>query len=156
MTIYSISILINSEPDLFDYMSYPMAFPVYGRGRALYALVGAGINEWNINEACAFITGACSCEVKALNPGVDLLMMVDWEAGFELRWAVNFTMPPLVGLSELAYAAEDSLSNSAVEQSTADSPYTTNNNDSSAQTIQKLDNDMEESPVSLSEYVENI
>jgi len=153
---FTISMLMNSEPDLFDYKSYPMAFPIYGRGRALYALVGAGINEWNINEACTFITGACSCEVKALNPGVDLLMMVDWEAGIDHRWAVDFAMLPLVGLSELAYAAEDSLSNSAIEQSTADSPYTKNNNDSSAQIIQDLDNDMEESPLALSEYVENI
>ena len=153
---FTISMLMNSEPDLFDYMSYPMAFPAYGRGRALYALVGAGINEWNISETCVFITGACSCEVKALNPGVDLLMMVDWEAEIEHCWAVDFTLPPLVGLSELAYAAEDGLSNSAVEQSTADSPYTTNNNDSYAQTIQKLDNDMEENPVVLSEYAENI
>lgn len=153
---FIISMLMNSEPDLFDYISYPMAFPVYGRGRALYALVGAGINEWNIHNACAFLTGACSCEVKALNPGIDLLMMVDWEAGIEHSWTADLLLPPLVGLSELAYAIEDSLSTGANEQPTADSPYTVNDTDSSAQTVQTVNTDGRESPETLSEYVQNI
>lgn len=76
-----INMLMYSEPDLLEYSSYPMAFPVYGRGRILYALIGKGINEQNIYRACSFLTGPCSCEVKAENPGVDLLMPVNWEAG---------------------------------------------------------------------------
>jgi len=72
-----VRVLLHSELDLLAF-SEPMAFPVFGRGRILYALVGDGINAENIREACSFITGACSCEVKALNPGSDLLMSVNW------------------------------------------------------------------------------
>jgi hypothetical protein len=58
-------------------------FPVFGQGRVLYALVGAGINEMTIAETCGFLVGACSCQVKALNPGTDLLIWADWWAGLE-------------------------------------------------------------------------
>ena len=96
-----IAMLKHSEPDLFEYESYPMVFPVYGRGRALYSLIGGGISERNIRGACEFITGACSCEVKALNPGIDLLIAADWEAGIMDSWIADINLPPLVGLSEL-------------------------------------------------------
>ena len=75
-----VQMLINSEPDLLEYGLEPMAFPVYGRGRVLYALVGQGINAENIEESCFFLTGACSCEVKELNPGTDLLLAADWDS----------------------------------------------------------------------------
>jgi hypothetical protein len=31
-----------------------------------------------IRSACDFLTGACSCEIKDKNPGLDLLMVADW------------------------------------------------------------------------------
>ncbi len=71
--------LIKTEVDLVDYVDEPMAFPIYGRGRALYALIGKGINEDTIRSACEFVTGPCTCQVKNLNPGVDLLMAVNWD-----------------------------------------------------------------------------
>lgn len=73
-----ISMLLKSEDDLAE-LDEPMAFPVFGRGRVLYALVGDGINEENIFQACQFIVGPCSCQVKAQNPGFDLLIRYDWE-----------------------------------------------------------------------------
>ena len=73
-----VQMLLRTEPDLASF-DEPMVFPVYGRGRALYALVGAGITERNILEACHFVVAGCSCEIKAQNPGTDLLMSVDWE-----------------------------------------------------------------------------
>jgi hypothetical protein len=76
-----LDMLLSSEPDLDDYADEPMTFPVFGRGRALYTLLGEGINADNIREAVAFLTGPCGCEVKMLNPGVDLLMAVNWDAG---------------------------------------------------------------------------
>jgi hypothetical protein len=97
------AILMASEPDLAG-LREPMAFPVFGRGRALYAVVGAGINRDVLAEACAFLTGACSCQVKAQNPGVDLLLRADWEkvAG---QSAPSFTeLPPLTGLDAPAAA----------------------------------------------------
>jgi len=97
-----INMLMKSEPDLFEYISYPMAFPVYGRGRVLYAIIGNGINERVIQKACEFIIGPCSCIIKAQNPGVDLLMMTNWDASLQGRWVENVELPTLTGLSELA------------------------------------------------------
>ena len=70
--------LMASEPDLKD-LKKPMAFPVLGRGRVLYALVGDGISEHTISLASRFIIGPCSCQVKNQNPGFDLLMAADWD-----------------------------------------------------------------------------
>jgi hypothetical protein len=71
--------LLSSEPDLRG-RDEPMVFPVFGRGRVLYALIGAGINEANLRHAAAFLTGDCSCTVKRESPGVDLLLTADWGA----------------------------------------------------------------------------
>ena len=30
---------------------------------------------------CGFLLGACSCEVKRMNPGWDLLLRADWDEG---------------------------------------------------------------------------
>ena len=92
------ALLLASEADLAG-LREPLAFPVFGRGRLLYAIAGAGINREVLAEACAFLTGACSCEVKAQNPGVDLLLLADWSrvAGTDDS---GFTeLPPLTGLS---------------------------------------------------------
>jgi hypothetical protein len=70
--------LLNSESDLREF-NEPMAFPIFGRGRVLYALIGKGIAPETIRSATAFITGPCSCQVKDQNPGFDLLMPSDWE-----------------------------------------------------------------------------
>jgi hypothetical protein len=56
----------------------PIVFPVFGRGRALGGLAGDDLNEEQIRSAGAFLIGACSCQVKELNPGVDLLLSADW------------------------------------------------------------------------------
>ncbi len=72
------SMLLGSEPDLKE-LKEPMAFPVFGRGRALWPLVGAGINADNVRESATFVVGACSCQVKEQNPGFDLLINADWD-----------------------------------------------------------------------------
>ena len=103
-----IKMLLDSEWDLKT-TSEPIAFPIFGRGRVLYALVGGGINEENVREACAFLTGDCSCEVKELNPGIDLLMSVDWDGQIEGRVIGGVEVPTLAGLSEFdALPADDS------------------------------------------------
>ena len=73
-----LEMLLASEPDL-EQLNEPMAFPVIGRGRVLYALVGKGIFEDTIAMASRFVVGPCSCQVKDQNPGFDLLMNVDWD-----------------------------------------------------------------------------
>jgi hypothetical protein len=76
--------LLSCEPDLRDYAAYPMAFPMYGRGRALYALVGKGITDENIEEAC-----------------------LDWDAELRKRGGATESSQPLVSLASLAEAAEE-------------------------------------------------
>jgi len=70
--------LLRSESDL-ETFDQPMAFPVLGRGRVLYALVGNGISGETIAMASNFVVGPCSCQVKNQNPGFDLMLAVDWE-----------------------------------------------------------------------------
>jgi hypothetical protein len=74
-----VQMLLNTEDDLPGRVSDPMVFTVFGRGRAMPALIGAGITSDNIAEAGAFLAGPCSCELKRDNPGVDLLFTVDWK-----------------------------------------------------------------------------
>ncbi len=71
-------LLLGSESDLAG-RSEPMAFPVFGRGRVLYALVGAGITAENVRRAGSFLGGDCSCTIKHDNPGIDLLLAADWD-----------------------------------------------------------------------------
>jgi hypothetical protein len=109
-----VRMLAHSEPDLVEFAEHPMAFPVFGRGRALYALVGRGINQRTMQQAGLFLTGACSCLVKSLNPGTDLLMAVDWEGGLTggrltemaafapVRPVVPAARPPLEPLDAVA------------------------------------------------------
>ncbi len=75
---FLLDLLLESEPDLRQ-LDQPMAFPVLGRGRILYALVGPGISRETIAIASTFIVGPCSCQVKEQNPGFDLLLSADWD-----------------------------------------------------------------------------
>lgn len=95
-----LEMLLNSEPDLGEYSEEPIAFPVFGRGRELFALVGEGINADNIAQACYFLTGSCSCEVKAMNPGMDLLIAIDWYEYIDNLIGYDEDMPPLTGYAE--------------------------------------------------------
>ncbi len=75
---FMLAMLLGSEADL-ESLSEPMAFPVIGRGRVLYALVGKGIFPDTIKSASRFVVGPCSCQVKEQNPGFDLLLSVAWD-----------------------------------------------------------------------------
>jgi hypothetical protein len=57
----------------------PFAAPVYGRGRVLGVWGADDLDDAGIDEVSLFLLGACSCRVKAQNPGWDLLMGVDWD-----------------------------------------------------------------------------
>lgn len=90
--------LLATEPDLRE-LKGPMVFPVFGRGRALYAIVDKGVNAEILYEAGAFLTGACSCQVKAQNPGVDLPLTANWEALFKDVVYQEVELPPLTAVS---------------------------------------------------------
>jgi hypothetical protein len=65
-----------------------LVIPVFGRGRALEVIPGSDLHPRLLEELTAFLSGACSCQVKEQNPGFDLLFSVDWNTelfgeGFE-------------------------------------------------------------------------
>jgi len=95
-----VEMLLHSEPDLTTFAE-PIAFPVFGQGRALYAIVGAGINADNISEACTFLVEACTCQVKAQSPGTDMLMSVDWSGSIPEKFVTDLALVPFPALSEV-------------------------------------------------------
>ena len=92
------NMLLGSEPDLHE-IAEPLVFPIFGRGRVLYALAGKGITHENIDQAASFLIGACSCEVKEQNPGVDLLVAADWDKLFKATLAPDKDLSSLPGLT---------------------------------------------------------
>ena len=101
--------LMRTEDDLLEESGKPMVFPVFGRGRALWAYIGAGITEENIAEAAQFLIGPCSCQIKRQNPGSDLLLTADWEGSLEgLIETKDVELPPLSGLEGFTVDVDDS------------------------------------------------
>ena len=96
-----IRILLGAEADLAEAKG-PIVIPIFGQGRALYALVGDGIKHETIDKAATFLIGKCSCEVKEQNPGFDLLLAADWKA---LLTAQNAGIPDLPTMAELTKSA---------------------------------------------------
>ena len=58
----------------------PLIMPVFGRGRALEVMPASALNPSLLQQLCVFLCGACSCQVKDLNPGFDLLISADWQS----------------------------------------------------------------------------
>jgi hypothetical protein len=101
-----VEMLLKSEADLRKFEGEPIIFPVYGRGIALWAIVGRGINAWTLTEAAEFLAGPCSCQVKMLNPGVDLLISNDWES--KVRRVADLSVAtPAVGMGEFSSRGEE-------------------------------------------------
>ena len=93
-----VKMLLGTEPDLAIFHA-PLAFPVFGRGRVLYALVDKGIRPELIKSTCNAVIGWCSCIIKEENPGTDLLFMADWEKAIgDTSW-IQEELPEITGLS---------------------------------------------------------
>ena len=105
-----ISILMRTEPDLKYFEKAPLAFPLFGQGRVLYALVGNGIKSKNIETACSTIIGWCSCIIKDDNPGTDLLFAANWEEIIgDSSWIQPEQLPNITGLA--GFIAEKDIDN---------------------------------------------
>ncbi len=98
-----VRMLLSCEPDLMD-LEDPVLFPVFGRCRAVLPLVGDGITSDNIRDSAKFVVGACSCQIKDLNPGFDLLVAADWQA--LMPWAKPVTEPDSTGSPEASEPPE--------------------------------------------------
>jgi len=57
------------------------------------------IAEEYMERVAEFLTGACSCEVKSLNPGFDVLIPVDWIGGITEEYVFDAELPPLTSPS---------------------------------------------------------
>lgn len=95
-----VAMLLASEEDLRGF-NEPMAFPIFGQGRALYALVGKGIRPETIDEAAQFLIGSCSCQVKEQNPGIDIAMAVDWKQMVKDQATPGQKLPELKDMADL-------------------------------------------------------
>ena len=71
------SLMAAAEPEV---AAAAAVFPVFGRGRTLGGVLLAKLAATDFRSACDFLVGACSCEVKELSPGSDLLLAANWDA----------------------------------------------------------------------------
>jgi len=95
-----VAMLLASEPDLREFQE-PMVFPMFGQGRVLYALVGKGIRVETVDHAAQFLIGSCSCQVKEQNPGVDIVMAVDWKKLVKEQAMPGQKLPELSEIADL-------------------------------------------------------
>ena len=94
--------LMNVVPGLSAKRGQPLAFPLFGRGRILEPLAGADIKHDNIAAVCRYLCGPCACQIKARNPGVDMLLDVDWVAKLAGGSAIAAReLPPLSGTAAI-------------------------------------------------------
>jgi hypothetical protein len=82
-----------------------MLFPIFGRGRVVPPAAGEEIQPEAIREVAEFLTGPCSCEVKEMNPGYDLLLSANWKSLGDYQPELMSESPPLTGLSQFAAGA---------------------------------------------------
>jgi hypothetical protein len=111
-----VQMLLGTESDL-DEVTAPIVFPVFGQGRALYALVGDGIKDETIEKSATFLIGKCSCEVKEQNPGMDLLLAADWKQIVESQSA---GIPDLPTMDELTKSAPETVTVAPVSAASPD------------------------------------
>lgn len=57
--------------------------------------------DLEMEAAARYLCAACSCEVKRLNPGADILMSVNWEGLVVGEYVVDEDLPPLQSVSAL-------------------------------------------------------
>lgn len=75
----TLAMLEANSDEVKKLRSTPVAFPVFGRGRVLAAVPKENLTAESIDEICAFLTGACSCQVKDSRTGWDLLLSFNWD-----------------------------------------------------------------------------
>ena len=90
----------------------PWLAVVFGRGRVLGAWPAADFGDEELEEACLFLLGACSCRVKDQNPGWDLLLNVAWAEALQAA-AEKASSPPTSISNVPATAPKNSPTNEA-------------------------------------------
>ena len=75
--------LLLATEDGLDQVKGPILFAMFGRGRVLGSLSGDELNAEMLRNVAKFLGRECSCLLKELNPGVDMLMAAEWTAIFD-------------------------------------------------------------------------
>jgi hypothetical protein len=70
---------VRALDDAFASPATPAVAIVFGCGRMI-PLSAAELDPELLGDVCQFLCSACSCRIKALNPGVDLLTAANWDA----------------------------------------------------------------------------
>jgi hypothetical protein len=102
-----VNVLLNWNTNL-PAVTETMLFPIFGRGRVVSPAIGAQITAEAIRDMAEFLTGPCSCEIKEMNPGYDLLMTANWSSFSGYQEVMVPEPPPLVGLSQFVADATNS------------------------------------------------
>ena len=97
----------------------PMLFPVFGRGRVIPPAIGAEIRPEALREMAEFLIGPCSCQVKEMNPGYDLLLSANWNALIGYQEVRLPEPPPLVSMSQFAATAASNATAAAAKTNAA-------------------------------------
>ena len=116
---FFVKMLTGFVPALIEqYPRQPLVFPVFGRGRTLDGISEEMLNEELMAAAGSYICGACSCEVKRENPGIDLVMTMGWDEVIEgSAVVVDKKLPPLEGVGDLVASVNPLSSSAAVIES---------------------------------------
>jgi hypothetical protein len=77
-----VRLLLATEEGL-DRENGPILFPIFGRGRVFPCLYGEHFTDEILYKATEFLCKDCSCQIKKLSPGVDLLVEADWPRIFD-------------------------------------------------------------------------
>jgi hypothetical protein len=96
-----VNLLLNWNTNLLAEKEV-MLFPIFGRGRVIPPAIGEEIHPEAIREMAEFLTGPCSCEVKEMNPGYDLLLAANWNSLGDYPSERLSESLPLTGLSQFA------------------------------------------------------
>jgi hypothetical protein len=71
--------MLASQAPAKSELGEPLVAAVFGRGRVVEVFRAADVDEQLIGDVSRFLCGACSCQVKQLNPGFDLLISTPWD-----------------------------------------------------------------------------
>lgn len=126
---FSIMRLDPSDPDEAIFLgmltqsdsanSQQRAIPIFGRGRMMSGIPVTQFSDSAIGSAAGYLCGACSCQVKEQNPGLDLLIDTDWSSYLQDGLIVTEReLPPLTGAGDIVSVAP-ALAETALEGSSA-------------------------------------
>jgi len=111
-----VNLLLNRNPKLATGKE-AMLFPIFGRGRAIPPAIGPEIRAEALLEMAEFLTGPCSCQVKEMNPGYDLLLTANWSSLIGYQEVQLPEPPPLVSMSQFAATAASNVTATSTQAS---------------------------------------